>query len=114
MKNLITALFITLASFTAKAQEQFNGMWQINGSDYICTILASEYAVIKVYNTSFKDCDVIDELILAQDANSFTSKLYNPDNGYTVEIKYTLINKDSISTQYSGHFSGPGTLTRLY
>ena len=53
MKNLITALFITLASFTAKAQEQFNGIWANSGSDYMKTILASDYKVIKVYMKLF-------------------------------------------------------------
>ena len=59
MKNLIIALFITLASFTAKAQEQFNGIWQVEDSTYLKTIIASDYAVLQCFNVSFEEYDVI-------------------------------------------------------
>jgi len=114
MKNLIIALFIALASFTAKAQEQFNGIWANSGSDYMKTILASEYSVIQVYNTSFDEYRVINETILSEDDKTFTTKLHNKENGYTVKIEYLLINKDSISIKFTGHVNKTYGLTRLY
>jgi hypothetical protein len=114
MKNLFIASILFLTSLTLTAQESFNGMWLNEGSDYICTILASEYAVVKCYNTSFEEYDVIPEEIIKQDGNSFTSRLHNPDNGYTVSIEYTLISKDTISAKYSGDSDEYYLLTRLY
>ena len=114
MKNLIIALFITLTSFTVKAQEQFNGIWQSEGTDYLKTILASEYSVLNCYNTSFIEYDIIIEEIITKEKNKFTTELYNPDNGYRVSIEYTLINKDSISSKYTGDVIGVYGIKRLY
>ena len=114
MKNLIIALFITLASFTAKAQEQFNGIWQSERTDYLKTILASEYSVLDCHNTSFVEYDIIVEKIITKEKNKFTTELYNPDNGYRVTIEYTLINKDSISSKYTGDVTGVYGIKRLY
>lgn len=114
MKNLIIALFITLASFTAKAQEQFNGIWANSGSGYMKTILASEYKVLKVYNTSFEEYRVIPETIQGERKNEFYTKLYNKENGYQVTIKYKLQDVNTIVAIYSGHINETHTLTRLY
>jgi hypothetical protein len=114
MKNLITALFITLASFTVKAQEQFNGIWANSGSGYMKTILASEYSVIQVYNTSFDECRVINEKIVPGNDTTFVTELYNKANGYKVNIKYTLKDADTIEIVLSGSLNRTDTLTRLY
>ena len=114
MKNLIIALFITLASFTAKAQEQFNGIWENEGSNYLKTILASEYSVLECFNTSFEEQNVITEELIKKRKNSFTTILRNPANGYEVIIEYTLINNDSILSKYTGDIIGTYGLTRLH
>ncbi len=114
MKNLIIALFIALTSFTAKAQEQFNGIWQSEETDYLKTILASEYSVLRCYNTSFTEYNIITEEIVVEDQNRFITKLHNPDNGYRVTIEYTLINKDSISSKYTGDVTGVYGIKRLH
>jgi hypothetical protein len=114
MKNLIIALFITLTSFAAKAQEQFSGIWQTEDSNYLKTILASDYSVLQCFNTSFKEYNVITETIVFESKNKFTTELYNPDNGYRVTIEYTLINKDSISSKYTGDVTGVYGIKRLY
>jgi hypothetical protein len=114
MKNLFITLCLVLTSLTLTAQEQFNGIWQSEGTDYLKTILASEYSVLQCYNTSFKEYDVITETIVFKNNNKFTAELYNPDNGYRVTIEYTLINKDSISSKYTGDVTGVYGIKRLY
>jgi len=42
------------------------------------------------------------------------TNLYNKENGYKVNIEYTLIAPDTISTTYSGDLEGTYILTRLY
>ena len=114
MKNLFITLCLVLTSLTLTAQEAFNGIWQSEGTDYLKTILASEYAVLQCYNTSFKEYDVIPETIVFKNKNKFSAELYNPDNGYHVTIEYTLINKDSISSKYTGDITGVYGIKRLY
>ena len=53
-----------MTSLSVTAQESFNGMWLNEGSDYIKTILASEYEVLSVCNTSFEEYKVLNEVIL--------------------------------------------------
>ncbi len=114
MKNLFITLCLVLTSLTLTAQEAFNGIWKNEGSSYLKTILASDYAVLQCFNTSFEEQDVITEEIFDEGETSFATKLYNPDNGYRVTIEYTLITKDSISIKYTGDVRGTYALTRLY
>jgi len=113
MKKLLIILLLLL-SINLSAQEKFNGIWQSEGTDYLKTILASEYSVLKCYNTCFSIHNFIDEEIIYEDENKFTTQLYNPKNGYRVTIEYTLINKDSISSKYSGDLTGVYGIKRFY
>ena len=114
MKHLFLTSILFLTSLLVTAQESFNGMWLNEGSDYIKTILASEYEVLSVCNTSFEEYKVLNEEILEKGATSFLTHLYNEENGYKVTIEYTLISTDSISTNYTGDLEGAYILTRLY
>ena len=53
MTRLFIALSFLVTLSTLTAQESFNGMWESEDSSYITTIIASEYAVLDIYNTSF-------------------------------------------------------------
>ena len=64
--------------------------------------------------TSFEEYKVLNEEILEEGTTSFLTNLYNKENGYKVNIEYTLISTDSISTTYSGDLEGTYILTRLY
>jgi hypothetical protein len=114
MKNLFITLCLVLTSLTLTAQEAFNGMWINSGSDYIKTILASEYKVLRVYNTSFDEYRVIGETIQSERKNEFYTRLYNQENGYKVTIRYKQKSADTIVAVYSGHINQTHTLTRLY
>ena len=114
MKHLFLTSILFLTSLLVTAQESFNGMWLNEGSDYIKTILASEYEVLSVCNTSFEEYKVLNEVILEEGTTSFLTNLYNKENGYKVTIEYTLISTDTISTTYSGDLEGTYILTRLY
>lgn len=101
MKNLIIALFITLSSLSLKAQEKFNGMWKSEGTTYVTTILASEYSVLSITNTSFNKLKTLKENILKQTSSELTTSIYNKDNGYTAEIEYKMLDDNTISSTYS-------------
>ena len=114
MTRLFIALSFLVTFSTLTAQEDFNGMWESEDSSYITTIIASEYAVLDIYNTSFEEHRVIPEEITSQGKSKFTTTLNNPNNGYSVKIKYALKDSNTIVRSYSGDTHEKFTLTRLY
>ena len=114
MTRLFIALSFLVTFSTLTAQEDFNGMWESEDSSYITTIIASEYAVLDIYNTSFEEHRVIPEEITSQGKSKFTTTLNNPNNGYSVKIKNILKDSNTIVCSYSGDTNDKFTLTRLY
>tara|TARA_R110000796_G_scaffold188688_1_gene305601 strand:+ start:264 stop:605 length:342 start_codon:yes stop_codon:yes gene_type:complete len=111
MKKLFITLFILFITLTTQAQKQFEGEWVSKTSSHITTIIASDYAILKVFNFSFKEDSYIEEKILVQTDYEFTTKLYNSRNGYTVIVKYKTKN-DILICEFSGDFHGVVELTR--
>ena len=111
MKKLFTTLLLFLIIVSAKSQDQFEGTWVSKSSTHATTVIASEFAVLKVFNVSFSQDSYIEETILYQTDNEFTTKLYNPRNGYSVVIKYKLKN-DILICEFSGDFHGIVKLTK--
>ena len=114
MKKLFITLSLLFTFSILTAQEDFNGMWESEDSSYITTIIASEYKVLNVFNTSFVDHRIITEDIINQKDNEFTTELNNDRNGYSVKIEYSLKNKDTLIAKYSRDLEGEYLLTRLY
>ena len=113
MKKLIFTLVLSTYLTTIQAQKQFEGMWVSDESSYITTILSSEYKIMKVFNASFEEYQMLEEEITSVTKNSFTSSLYNKGNGYSVEMKYRFVNKDTIICEYTGDRIGEIKMTRL-
>ena len=113
MKKLFITLLLLFTFSTLTAQEDFNGMWESEDSSYITTILASEYKILNVFNTSFEEHRIISEDIINYKNNKFTTTLQNTLNGYSVKIQYSLKNIDVIVCAYSGDLQGNFILTRL-
>ena len=113
MKKLFITLSLLFTFSILTAQEDFNGMWGSEDSSYLTTIIASEYKVLNVFNTSFVEHRVITEDIISRDKNKFTTELNNEQNGYSVTIEYTLKNQDTLILKYSKDLEGEYILTRL-
>jgi len=113
MKKLFITLLLLFTFSILTAQEDFNGMWESEDSSYLTTIIASEYKVLSVFNTSFVEHRVITEDIVNRSKNKFTTELNNQQNGYSVTIEYTLKNKDTLILKYSKDLEGEYILTRL-
>jgi len=113
MKKLFITLSILFSFSIITAQEEFNGMWEGEDSSYITTIIASEYKILNVFNTSFVEYRVIPEEIINYKNNKFTTTLENTLNGYSVKIQYSLQDVDVILCVYSGDTKGEFILTRL-
>ena len=114
MKKLFITLSLLFTFSILTAQENFNGIWGSDDTSYMTTIIASEYKVLNVFNTSFVEHRVITENIISRDKNKFTTELNNEQNGYSVIIEYILKDKDTLILKYSKDLEAEYTLTRLY
>ena len=113
MKKLFITLSLLFTFSILTAQEDFNGIWGSDDTSYMTTIIASEYKVLSVFNTSFLEYRVITEDIISRDKNKFTTELNNEQNGYSVTIEYTLKNQNTLILKYSKDLEGEYILTRL-
>ena len=104
MKKTIITLTLIFSLIT-QAQQQFEGAWQSETSSHTTVIMASEYAILKVFNFSFEENSFIEEEIIDQKNDSFKTRLYNAENGYEVFIKYYFI-KDEMYCKFSGDYNG--------
>ena len=100
-KLLITAVFL-FTLLTSKAQQAFEGVWFMEDSSYKTVMLASDYAVVKIINYSFEEDATLDEVILKQTSTNIKTSIYNPRNGYTVKLSYTVIDEDTLQCVFSG------------
>ena len=114
MKKLFITLLLLFTFSILTAQEEFNGIWGSDDTSYMTTIIASEYKVLNVFNTSFVEHRVITENIISRDKNKFTTELNNEQNGYSVTIEYTLKDKNTLILKYTKDLEGEYILTRLY
>ena len=114
MKKLFITLSLLFTFSILTAQEGFNGIWGSDDTSYMTTIIASEYKVLNVFNTSFVEHRVITEDIISRDKNKFTTELNNEQNGYSVTIEYTLKDKNTLILKYTKDLEGEYILTRLY
>ena len=113
MKNLFITIFLLLTTFILKAQEQFEGVWIKEDSAYETIIMASEYAVMDIFNYSFESDKVIKETILFQSKTTLVTELYNPSNGYSVEMEYTIKDKETLYCNITGDLNKKITLTKI-
>ena len=111
MKKLFITIFL-LTSLTSSSQEQFEGIWVSKTSTFKTTIITSEYAILKVFNFSFVEDNIINEKIIKQSKSNFTTELYNKSNGYSVKIKYKLKDDNTLVCYFSGDLNKKITLTR--
>ena len=102
MKKLIITLALFFTVLTSKAQQAFEGVWVMDDSSYKTVILASEYAVVKIINYSFISDATLNEIILTQTDTTMTTSIYNPRNGYTIGLSYTIIDENTLQCVFTG------------
>jgi len=102
MKKLLITLALFFTVLTSKAQEAFEGVWAMEDSSYKTVMLASDYAVVKIINYSFKDNATLNEVILSQTDTTMTTSIHNPRNSYTIGMFYTVIDKNTLKCVFTG------------
>ena len=112
MKNLFLVLSFILISVSTYSQDDFSGWWQSKTSKYITMIYTGSYGVSKVINYSPSADNTIHEEIIKRNKKTFVTRLFNPANGYLVEVKYKLKDKDNLICKFSGDLNKTIHLTR--
>jgi len=112
MKNLFLVLSFILISVSTYSQEDFSGWWQSKTSKYITMIYAGSYGVSAVVNYSPSTDNTIHEEIIKRNKKTFVTRLFNPANGYLVEVKYKLKDKNNLICKFSGDLNKTIHLTR--
>ncbi len=102
MKNLLLVLALAITSLLNSQVKEMEGSWVSETSSYVMTIITDDSKPVKVFNTSFLKNRVIEESIISSDDKSFTTKLYNKENEYRVNIKYVLKDSNTMLCYYTG------------
>lgn len=113
MKNLfLTLLFNFILTFSFAQNKDFHGLWETPISKYITSIYVGEEGVSSVVNYDTTSGKTISEEIIEEKTNSFTTFLFNPDNNYSVKIKYILKDKNNLILEFSGDLNKKIKYTR--
>tara|TARA_E500000318_G_C3527338_1_gene198967 strand:+ start:314 stop:691 length:378 start_codon:yes stop_codon:yes gene_type:complete len=113
MKNLfLTLLFNFILTFSFAQNSDFHGLWETPESRYITSIYVGEEGVSSVVNYDTTSGKTISEEIIEEKANYFTTFLFNPDNNYSVKIKYILKDKNNLILKFSGDLNKKIKYTR--
>ena len=113
MKNLLLVLALATTLLSSAQINKMEGSWVSETSSYVMTILTDGSKPIKIFNTSFSENRVIEENIISSDKTSFTTKLYNSDNNYSVSVKYVLKDSNTILCYYTGDLNRIVTVKKL-
>ena len=92
MKKLFITLSLLFTFSILTAQEGFNGIWGSDDTSYMTTIIASEYKVLNVFNTSFVEYRVLAEDIISQENNTKEIRTFTRA---ILELKQFLNNKEA-------------------
>ena len=114
MKNLfLTLLFNFILTFSFAQNKDFHGLWETAETHYITSIYIAEDGLgNSVVNFSPYNDKTIWEEIIDVDKNSFTTFLFNPENNYSVKIKYILEDKNNLILKFSGDLNKKIKYTR--
>ena len=102
MKTRLSILTLIIFSFSLSAQDEFGGWWESKTSKYVTMIHVGEYGVASVINYNPFNENVLEERIIKRNKNSFTTHLFNPENGYSVKVKYRMKGKDNLICKFTG------------
>ena len=102
MKTHLSILAFIIFSFSLSAQDEFGGWWESKTSKYVTIIHVGEYGVASVINYNPFSENVLEERIIKRNKKSFTTRLFNPENGYSVKVKYKMKDKDNLTCKFTG------------
>ena len=100
-------LFISLSYFSQI--DSMEGLWSSQESNYTTAVFYDNEKFV------FKNIgdEPVEETVIKTGKDFIITNLFNPINGYKVQIKYTLLENGDIHSDFSGDWSGVLIWTRL-
>jgi hypothetical protein len=94
---LIAAMLISVAI----SANDFNGLWESEDTTYHKVILLNndEFNFI---NFSFTEQQELKEVVINVTDNYIKTRIYNPENGWTVFIEYSVVDKNTLISKFTG------------
>jgi len=114
MKNIILAIAFCFSSMCAFAQKSFEGSWVTPTSKYVTVIYEGQYGVRDIKNINTVSEAAIEETIIKKNKNTFVTRVFNRNNGYTVTVKYKLKNENTIICKFKGDINTTLVYKRLF
>tara|TARA_R100001530_G_scaffold125220_1_gene93652 strand:+ start:213 stop:569 length:357 start_codon:yes stop_codon:yes gene_type:complete len=99
---LALAMFFTLAINAQTNNDLWIGVWEEETGDYYVVILNDEEEGYKFVNFSFIYPDLPDEYFISSNKYSLKTRVHNKDNDWNVNLSYTIVDKNTLSVEFSG------------
>ena len=115
MKKLgLILLFIPLISL-GQFQEKLAGIWygEESSSCYVLIVHNKETG-LQFVNVSWKEGSILQERIEKEGEDYIITSINNPANGWSVRVKYTLLNENEILCEFMGDSKNKSVYKRVY
>ena len=99
---LALAMFFTLAISAQQNNDPWTGIWEEETGDYYVVILNNEEEGYKFASFSFMEQDIVDEYFVSSSEDNLKTKVHNKDNNWNVNLSYTIVDKNTLSVEFSG------------
>ena len=111
--GLILLLFIPLISL-GQFQEKLAGIWQGERTSHYSLIVHNKETGLQFVNVSWEQESILQERIEKEGEDYIITSITNPDNGWSVRIKYTLLNENEILCEFTGDSENKSVYKRVY
>ena len=111
--GLILLLFIPLISL-GQFQEKLAGIWQGERTSHYSLIVHNKETGLQFVSVSWEEGSILQERIEKEGEDYIITSITNPDNGWSVRIKYTLLNENEILCEFTGDSENKSVYKRVY
>ena len=111
-KVIFILFFLPLLSF-GQLHKNLTGIWKGDRSDYYVMIVYNKAEGFQFSNISFVEGDLLQEKVIEEKDDYLVTSVWNPDNGYTAKIKYSVINENQILCEFEGGSTNKTTYRRV-
>ena len=111
MKQLLLSIvmFFTITMQGHDLSDKLRGAWSSAQTSYYVVILHDNEKGYEIINFSFEQNKTLKETVIEEGADYIKTKLFNPENNYKVEVKYTFVDNELHCT-----FTGDSNHVTIY
>jgi len=114
MKKLLLIMCMLFSMLTySQVEKKIVGVWKSNSSSYYVMITHNEKDGLLFTNVSWHEGKSFKEKIIKVNGNEILSEIKRP-NGWSVKVKYTFKENNTMLCEFSGNINKISTYTRRY